>query len=139
MAQGTDNPAPISDGATYYITDPLGRRQLRQVESHNANPEGGLAVVTGPSGIIGRNRSAGGHAITLTVRHARTVRDEVAWDVLQEQDIDIVFEIQFRGGMRLIYRKCGVSTVSNSADNSGNVTFEVALVAEKKSTVQPDA
>ena len=136
MARGVDNPRPISDGATYFLTDPLGRRQLRQIESHQVNTEGGLTVVTGPSGVLGKVRAAGGHTITLTVRHARTVRDEVAWDVLLDTDLDVVFEIQYRGGKRKIYRKCGVSTISDSTDNGGNVTFEVSLVAEKRDIVE---
>lgn len=136
MSRGDDNPRPISDGVKYFITDPLGRRQCRQIENHDGNQEGGLTVVAGPSGVLGKVRAAGGYTVSLTIRHARNVRDEVAWDVLRDFDIDIVFEIQYRGGQRRIYRECGVSTVGDSADNAGNVTFKVDLVAEIREIIE---
>lgn len=138
MAVGTDNPRPLSDGATYFIRDPLGRRQLFQVESHDVNREGGVSGVAGPSGMLGKTRAAGGFTIALKVRHASTVRDEVPWDVLCDQDIDIVFEIQYKGGLRRIFRDCTVSVVGDSADNAGNVTFSVTLYATKRDNLNPN-
>ena len=139
MARGVDNTGAISDGATYFIVDPLGRRQLRQVKSHQGATEGGLTVQTGPSGVLGKSRAAGGYTVTLTVVHARNKRDEVAWDVLLDQDIPFTLEIQYRGGLRRIYSDCGVSTISDSAGEDGTVSFEVAIVATKRDNVQPQA
>lgn len=136
MASGTDNPRPISGGATYFIEDPLGKRQLRQVMSHNFSTEGGLTVSTGPGGVLGKTQAAGGYSGTVTVKHSRGVRDEVAWEVLRVNNIDFTFEVQFQGGQRHIYRRCGVSTISDSAGEDGQVQFEIALVAEEKEVLE---
>jgi hypothetical protein len=136
MARGVDNTKPLSDGATYFIVDELGRRQLRQVESHQGQTEGGLSAVTGPSGVLGSVRAAGAFPLTLNVRHARTVRDEVAWHTLHKNDARFVIEVQYRGGIRKVYSDCGVSTISDGAGADGNVTFEVALLATKMDVVE---
>ena len=136
MSQGDDNPKPISDGVKYYITDPIGRRQCKQIENHDANQGGGVEIVVGPGGVIGKKRTAGGFTISLTVRHAKTVRDEVPWDVLHDFDIDFVFEVQYDGGLRKIFRDCSVSTVGDSGDSSGNITFKVELAATRRDLLE---
>jgi hypothetical protein len=136
MARGVDNTRPLSDGAVYFIIDDLGRRQLRQVQTHSVQTEGGLSVVTGPSGVLGKVRAAGGYSLTLTVRHAAGVRDEVAWNTLLDTDASFTLEIQYKRGQRKIFRDCGVSTISDSAGEDGNVTFEVSLMATKREIVE---
>lgn len=136
MANGTNNPNEIADGALFFLRDSAGFRQLFQVESAEDTSEGSVSTVTGPAGVVGTVRAAGGFSLSLTTRRARGVPDEADWEGLEADDEIFRFEIQILGGPRRQYSRCRVSNANTSYGNDGSVTTSVTIVAPARDIIK---
>ena len=137
MAAQHDNKTEINDGVLYFITDGGSARKLYLVESHSTSDDGSVSVVKGPAGIIGTHRESGAFSISLKARKSKNGRNEVAWDLLRDNDVRFRFEIQELGGQRYQYFRCRVSNVNDSAD-SGSRSIDITIVAPERTIIDPE-
>jgi hypothetical protein len=135
MSSGFNSPTPIADGSTYYVTFSAGTVQLYHLEEVSVSDEGNVELVTGPAGVVGSRRSAGGFKISIKTNRAKGVAEEVPWQRLRRADEVFRFEEQILGGTRQTYNNCRVANVNTSTGADGAVTMDVTLVCTDQDEV----
>lgn len=108
-----------------------GNKRLRKVESSEIASERSKTATnemgsTVPTGVT---VSPGPVTISLTIRHAKSVKPEVDWWYLEYSDEWFTLTSQIVGGRREQFGPCQVSSISESSDSEGEHTYTVEILA----------
>lgn len=130
MATSSD----IATGATWQINCSAragGTKRIRRMTKADVSDEGSVEAVpeVGPGEMVGFMDKPGAIKITLAIRERKGARPEIDWHYLHESKEEFDMTRQVISGPRRQFLPARVSSISDSDDDQGAISYTVDIVA----------
>lgn len=124
----------IATGATWQINCSAragGTKRIRRMTKADVADESSVEAVpeVGPGEMVGFMDKPGATKITFAMRERKGAKPEIDWHYLKDSKEEVSLTRQIIGGQRRQFLPTRVSSISDSDDDQGEITYTVELVA----------